>query len=109
MPASINKLDSMEKLDDLFTRSHEAPVVILKHSNRCGISETVSRRITGLDAEINVVVVQTNRDVSTAIEERTGVRHQTPQALIIRDGKAVYQASHYAVTLEALTAELENR
>ena len=38
----------------------------------------------GLEAEINVVVVQTSRDVSTAIEEKTGVRHQTPQAMIIQ-------------------------
>lgn len=109
MPANINKLDSLEKLEDLFARSHEAPVVIFKHSSRCGISDTVSRRIVDLDAEINMVIVQTSREVSTAIEEKTGVRHQTPQALIIRNGEAVYQASHYAVTSEALAAELENR
>lgn len=109
MPASFNYLDSLEKLDDLFARSHEAAVVIFKHSSKCGVSATVSRRIADLDAEINMVIVQTNRDVSSAIAEKTGVPHQTPQALIIRNGEAVYHASHYAVTPGALAAELENR
>jgi thioredoxin 1 len=62
-----------------------------------------------LNAEINVVVVQTSRDVSAAIEEKTGVVHQTPQAMILRNGEAVYEASHYAVTPEAIAAELENQ
>jgi thioredoxin 1 len=109
MAASFTKLDSLEKLESLFTRSHEVPVVIFKHSSRCGVSSTVSQRMTGLDAEINVVVVQASRDVSTAIEEKTGVVHQTPQAMIIRNGEAVYQASHYAITPEALASELENQ
>lgn len=108
MPATFSKLDSLEKLEDLFARSHEVPIVIFKHSSRCGVSAMVSRRMVGLEAEINIVVVQTSRDVSTAIEEKTGVRHQTPQALIVRNGEAVYQASHYSVNPEALASELEN-
>lgn len=109
MPARFAKLDSLEKLEGLFARSHEAPVVIFKHSSRCGVSSAVSQRMTGLDAEINVVVVQNSREVSAAIVEKTGVVHQTPQAMIIRNGEAVYQASHYAVNPEAIAAELENQ
>jgi bacillithiol system protein YtxJ len=87
----------MEQLSGLFEVSHKKPVVLFKHSNACGISAHVLEEVRSVDAEINLVVVQRNRDISQEIEQRTGIRHQSPQAFVIRDGKAVYQASHYGI------------
>lgn len=106
--AEIVELDSLDKLEDLMTRSADSPVLIIKHSATCGISAGVYNRLNNLDAEINLVTVQYNRDVSNAIEEQTGVRHQSPQALILRNGEVVYSASHYSITPEALATELKN-
>ena len=106
MPAILTDLDSIEKLDELFERSHSAPVVIFKHSNTCGISSMISGRVKGLDAEINLIIVQKNRDVSNELAERTGIRHESPQAFVLRNGKIVYHASHYSIDPDEITREL---
>jgi bacillithiol system protein YtxJ len=36
------------------------------------------------EADYAVVTVQTHREVSNAVSARLGVRHETPQALLIR-------------------------
>ena len=95
--ATINKIDSFEKLDDVFARSHEGPVVLFKHSNRCGISSHVFEMTQDVDAELNVVVIQENRDISDEIAARTGYTHQSPQAFVIADGKVVHHATHYGI------------
>lgn len=107
MAADIYKLRSLEELDQLFERSHQEPVVVFKHSNACGISAHIFEEIKTVDAEINVVVVQQNRDISNAIERETGCRHQSPQAFVLRNGKAVYQASHYGIDPKAIGQYLE--
>lgn len=100
--ATINKVDSHEKLDDVFARSYESPVVLFKHSNRCGISSHVFEMVRDIDAEINVVVIQENRDISDAIAARTGHTHQSPQAFVLIDGKPAYQATHYGIDPETI-------
>jgi hypothetical protein len=34
--------------------------------------------------------------------KRLGVRHETPQAILLRDGKPVWKASHFRITADAL-------
>ncbi|MCC7308714.1 MAG: DUF2847 family protein, partial [Acidobacteria bacterium] len=46
--------------------------------------------------------------ISNAVEARTGHRHQSPQAFVIRDGKAVYHASHYGIDPEMINQHLLN-
>ncbi|MDM7923809.1 MAG: bacillithiol system redox-active protein YtxJ [Pyrinomonadaceae bacterium] len=104
--ANFLKVDTLEELDELFERSHEQPVVVFKHSNSCGISSHLFEEIGSVDADVNVVVVQEARHVSDAIAERTGFRHHSPQAFVIRQGKAVYQASHYAIDPQKISAEI---
>ena len=102
MSAEISIVESVEELSGLFEVSHKKPVVLFKHSNSCGISAHIFEEIKSVEAQVNVVVVQRNRDVSNAIEQRTGHRHQSPQAFVIRNGKAVYHASHYGIDPSAI-------
>ena len=105
---TINKVDSLQKLDDVFDRSHGAPVVLFKHSNRCGISSHVLEMVEELDGELNVVVIQENRDLSNEITARTGYTHQSPQAFVLKDGKPVYHATHYGIDPRRIQQVLEN-
>ena len=98
MKANFTEINSTEELDALFQKSNEKPVVLFKHSTTCPISAGVYQEISNADANINLVVVQHARNVSTAIAEKTGIRHESPQAIILKDGKPVYHASHYDVT-----------
>ena len=107
MPANFIKVDSLDSLDRLFAESFERPVVLLKHSATCGISSGVYRIVENVAADVNVVVIQTHRDLSTEIAARTGVRHESPQAIVLRDGRPVYHASHYDIEAEHIQAKLD--
>jgi bacillithiol system protein YtxJ len=91
-----------DALNDLFTRSHEAPVVLLKHSATCSISTDVYQAVAAFAGDIAVVVVQTARPLSNEIAARTGVRHESPQAIVLRRGRAVWHKSHYDITADGL-------
>jgi bacillithiol system protein YtxJ len=99
-------LNTVEKLDELFEKSHETPVVLFKHSVTCPISSDVYREISGVKTEINLVVVQSARPISNEIAARTNIRHESPQAIVLKDGKPVYYASHYDVTADDLSKHL---
>lgn len=98
MKANFIKLDTTEKLEQLFSKSVENPIILFKHSTTCPISAGVYQEISNADADIHLVIIQNSRDVSNAIARKTGVRHESPQAIVVKNGKVVYQASHYDVT-----------
>ena len=100
--AVVNKVDSVEKLDEVFERSFREPVVLFKHSNMCGISSHVLEMVSEIDDEVNMIVVQQNRDLSNEIAIRTGYTHQSPQAFVLSKGKAVYHATHYGIDPNAI-------
>ncbi len=95
--AIINRVDSLDELDAVFERSYRMPLVLFKHSNSCGISAHVLDIVSEIDGEINIVVIQENRGLSKDIVERTGYSHQSPQAFVLVNGKAVYHATHYGI------------
>jgi bacillithiol system protein YtxJ len=94
-------------LDELVARSHDAPVVLFKHSTTCPISARAHHQMSKLAADntagqISLVVVQSAREVSRRVVEQTGIRHESPQAIILRNGQAVWSASHFDITAEAV-------
>lgn len=97
MPANFIELDSLDRLDRLFHESYERPVLLFKHSSNCGISAGVYHEVAHVTGDVNVVVIQTHRDISNAIASRTGVRHESPQAIVLRHGQPVYSASHFDI------------
>lgn len=107
MGAEFIKIGSSGRLAELFAESADRPVVLFKHSATCPISSGVYREVARLDSIVNLVVVQTDRPISDEIAERTGVRHESPQAIVLRNGRAVYHASHYDVIAEDVSAHLE--
>ncbi len=87
-------------------------VIILKHSDTCGISLHAHSRVEeGLKSgqitkDVNLLVIQQSRPLSAKITEDTGVTHQSPQLIILKDGKAIYDASHQAIMPEAIANAL---
>ena len=108
MPANFVNVNSIEALDALFEKSHVNPVVLFKHSNTCGISADIIEQVGDVEADVNVIVVQEHRPISNAVAERTGYRHQSPQAFVIKDGKTVYHATHYGITANGIEAGLKS-
>lgn len=100
MKANFIEIHSGEELDELFDKSKQQPVVLFKHSLTCPISAGVYREVADVDSDIYLIVVQYARGVSNQLAEKTGVRHESPQAIVLKDERAVYHASHYDVTAE---------
>jgi bacillithiol system protein YtxJ len=57
---------------------------------------------------VSILVVQERRDLSREVAARTGVPHESPQALVLRNGEAVWSASHFEVTADAVEQALRN-
>lgn len=91
-----------KSLDELLARSHDEAVIIFKHSSTCPISAAAYKQMSQLKEPVALVVVQRARDVSREVEARTGVEHESPQAIILRNGKAVWNASHWSITSEVV-------
>jgi len=107
MKARFNEIHDAAELDAVFEKSNEQAVVLFKHSTTCPISAGVYQEISNADADISLIVVQRARDLSTAVAERTGVRHESPQAFVIKNGAVVYHASHYDVTAADIDSKLK--
>jgi len=118
MHPHLTPLRLVEELDHLLSQSGTRPLLLFKHSHSCGISaealdelvdllESTSPEAKTSDSPVYAMVtVQTHRDVSNAVATRLGVRHETPQALLVRDGQVVWAASHFRVTADAVAAAL---
>lgn len=109
MAADLLRLTSPDQIDALLEESASRPVLLFKHSVSCGTSayaldelrELLGRSQAG-DVRYAMVVVQSDRATSNAVAARLGVRHETPQALLLRDGRVVWNASHHRLTADAI-------
>ena len=97
MKHNIVEIESIEQVDHLFEKSFDEPIFLLKHSNSCGISSHILEMTNEVTETVNLVVIQKHRPLSDAIALKTGHRHQSPQAFVIKDGKAIYHATHYSI------------
>ncbi|HEV2881693.1 MAG TPA: bacillithiol system redox-active protein YtxJ [Pyrinomonadaceae bacterium] len=92
--------------DELVARSHDAPVVLFKHSTTCPISARAHNQMeklaAGVAGQVSLLIVQRAGELSRRVAEQTGVRHESPQAIILRNGQAVWSASHFDITAEAV-------
>lgn len=101
------RIEDRTALDDLMTDSKERPVIVFKHSNACSISLRAYREMQKLEGDVNILEVQSAREISRELADLTGVRHETPQVIVLRDGKAVWNASHFDVTANGVAEALE--
>jgi bacillithiol system protein YtxJ len=107
---SPTPLNDVESLDAAIAESRERPVLLFKHSRYCGVScEALDELQAHIDtgapagAAYKMITVQTHRPVSDVAAERLGIRHETPQAILLRNGKAVWNASHFRITASRLS------
>jgi bacillithiol system protein YtxJ len=112
MAGELTPLEHEAQIDALVEESRARPVVIFKFSRTCGTSSYAADQLheylqgTPADARYAVVTVQTHRAVSNEVAARLGVRHETPQLIVLRDGQVAWHGSHFRATAEALAGAL---
>jgi bacillithiol system protein YtxJ len=109
----LTPLTDIQSLDAAIAESRERPVLLFKHSRFCGVScealDELNAHIesrTDASAAYKMITVQTHRVVSDAAAELLGLRHQTPQVILLRDGKVIWNASHFRITATQLDQAL---
>ncbi|WP_017497090.1 bacillithiol system redox-active protein YtxJ [Flavobacterium sp. WG21] len=105
------QLTDVAQLMEIEAISNEKPVVIFKHSTRCSISRMALKQFEREYALENTVGAYfldliAYRDVSNEIASRFNVYHESPQLILIRNGKAVYDVSHSDIDAEALKSKI---
>lgn len=109
---NLKPLPDTAALEAAISESRERPVIIFKHSRSCGISceayDELHAHIAdaAVEASYNVITVQSHRGVSDEAAARLGIRHETPQVILLRDGVPVWNASHFRITAGELTRVL---
>ena len=96
------QLTDLCQLNEIIDLSTEKPVAIFKHSTRCSISRMVLKQFENeFDLQDKVVPyfldLLEHRAISNEIATRFEVQHQSPQLIVIKDGKAIYNASHESI------------
>ncbi len=105
-------LDSLEGLDEILALSSQKTVIIFKHSIRCGTSAQIKDAlfsdwdIDPADAELYYLDLINHRQVSNEIAARLGILHQSPQVILVKNGKAIYASSHYQISLDRIKSEI---
>jgi len=101
-------LTSESQLEEIVRKSFEKPQVVFKHSTRCSISSVSMNKfvknynIPKEDADLYYLDLLNYRSVSDEVGYRFQVMHQSPQVLVIKNGEAVYDASHYAIQTDKI-------
>ena len=111
--ARYTKIESEEMLAPLFDAAHSGAVMLFKHSLTCPISGAAFRQYEQYLAELEddgvthyLVEIQNARPVSNRIAELSGVRHESPQAILLRAGTVDWHASHWQITRDALSSAI---
>ncbi|MCU7616573.1 bacillithiol system redox-active protein YtxJ [Chryseobacterium sp. PBS4-4] len=104
-------IESEQDLEMAIKKSFEGKIAIFKHSTSCFISKTVLRNFEKEieEAEEQGAVLYfldllAYRSISNKIAEDFAIRHESPQLIVIENGKAINDASHQDITLSQITS-----
>lgn len=102
-------LTDLNQLEEIKNLPADKTAVIFKHSTRCSISSTAWGRIERNFKQDEVPNVQAyyldliaHRDISNKIAEDFNVFHESPQMIIVKNGKSVFDASHLAISYDSI-------
>jgi bacillithiol system protein YtxJ len=111
-----NELKESRQLQDLVLESHERPVLIFKHSTSCSISRAALGRLERSwnenemkDVKPYFLDLLSYRTISKSIADQFFVEHESPQILLIRNGKSVYNRSHFDIDYKNVKSEIEKK
>ena len=103
------KLNSIEEFDKFIEQ--DGNIFVLKHSLTCPISQAAYQEYQNFteanhDIPTYYLTVQEARPLSNYISEKYDIKHESPQALLLSQNIAIWNASHWSITKDALTEVL---
>lgn len=102
-------INTVEELKQAIAETENVTGLFFKHSTRCSISSMALTRFESSweqddNCELYFIDLIANRDVSNALSEITGVEHQSPQVIVVKNNKQIYNNSHNGIS----TSDIKN-
>ena len=99
-------LTDEEQLKQIINRSQERPQVIFKHSSRCSISSVALQRLQKVSQPLNIdfyfLDLLSLRSLSNKVAQVFNVPHESPQVLVIKEGRCIYEESHMGISMNEI-------
>ena len=80
--------------------------LLFKHSTICPISSAAYDEFQAYLQEQElpsaVILVREDRPVSNAVEERFGIKHESPQIFLLENGQVKWHTSHWKITKDSI-------
>jgi bacillithiol system protein YtxJ len=99
-----SELKSINQIDEIREVSKDKSVLIFKYSSRCSLSQMALDRLERNWKESEMADVKSYfldlisyREISNRIAHEFDVEHESPQVLIIENGKSIYDESHMGI------------
>ncbi|MES2727466.1 MAG: bacillithiol system redox-active protein YtxJ [Bacteroidota bacterium] len=107
-----NQLTQVAELNTINEESNSQKILVFKHSTRCNISSSALNRLernwndTTDSAKLKPYYLDliAHRDISAEIASKWNIEHESPQVLVIKNGKCIYNNSHLGIDYEELMA-----
>ena len=105
----MNEIHSLDEFENCMNSNSNT--FVFKHSTRCSFSASIYQKVDAFSKEtgtdINLVLVIEDRPLSNKIEEVTGIRHESPQMFIVKNGNVIDSVSHTRIDASYLNSFLE--
>lgn len=105
----MKELSSIEEWNDVLEKSKEKSTLVLKHSTTCPISSAAFEEFDSFETDLPkyFLKVQDSRPVSNQMESELRIVHKSPQLFLLKDGEAVWHASHFSITAKKIGKAVE--
>ncbi|AXJ02251.1 bacillithiol system protein YtxJ [Cyclonatronum proteinivorum] len=106
------RFENKDQAEPIFD-SNARPALIYKHSFACSVCTysllSLERNMEQImeKADVYFIDVRAERPLSNYVAEKSGVQHQSPQAIVLYKGQAFWHGSHGAVRGEAVMEALD--
>ena len=111
-PKKWNTISTENQVLDIIEKSAVKPQIIFKDSVSCGISAFAKERLIndyGLienQADFNYVDLHAHRAISNFIASKLEVTHQSPQIIVLIDGKVIFRDSHHSIDAKKIADKI---
>lgn len=106
LPAFWGAITNENELDEALALAQQKTVLLFKHSTRCSISSMAFNRLKSNWKDCEIVPYYLDliayRNISNTIADKLNVIHQSPQVILLKNGKVVYHASHSQINFDAI-------
>jgi bacillithiol system protein YtxJ len=103
-------LTTAEQVDD-FLAKHPASAIFKAgtcHKTQETFAQVQAHLESREDLPLGIIRVVESRPASNRVAERTGITHESPQIILFKDGKAVFDRDNWDITGESVAAALES-